>query len=112
MTIRELTTQDLALISGGNSDSGYEGRGGGGGHYGGAPNTCANKVGTNVILGVIGGAISRPGHPAIMVAGAIFGGLKAAVSCADNSPYRGRAGRQDPLGGNNNPNSVNGQCRW
>jgi hypothetical protein len=114
MTIRELTTQDLALISGGNSDSGYEGRGGGGGHYGGAPNTCANKVGASVITGVIEGvilgAIFRVGHPAAMLIGAVFGGIQAGISCADEGPRRGD--RQDALGGNSNRNSVNGQCRW
>jgi hypothetical protein len=110
MAIRELTSQDLDLISGGNADSGYEGRGDGRGHYGGAPNTCANQVGSKIILGAIGGAIRRPGHPALMVVGAIMGGMKAAISCKDNNPQRG--GRQDALGGNNSPNSVNGQCRW
>ncbi|HCT9095933.1 TPA: hypothetical protein SMI40_002000 [Serratia liquefaciens] len=114
MAIRELTSQDLDLISGGNADSGYEGRGDGRGHYGGAPNTCANKVGASLIAGVIEGvvigAILRAGHPAAMIAGAVFGGIQAGISCADEGPSRG--GRQDALGGNNSRNSVNGQCRW
>lgn len=113
MTIRELTTQDLTLISAGNADSGYEGNGGRmdrEGRYGGAPNTCANQVGMNAIIGAFTG---MPGGPWAMFGLSVAAGLSTAVTCANQKSNRGdNRGNNGALAGNSNPNSVNGQCRW
>lgn len=109
MAIRELTSQDLELISGGNADSGYEGRGDGRGHYGdgGAPKTCANQVGTNAIIGALTGI---RGGPWTALGWAVAAGVSTLVACSDQRTNGG--GNNGALAGNNNPNSVNGQCRW
>lgn len=87
------------MISGGNADSGYEGNGGRmdrEGRYGGVPNTCANQVGMNAIIGL-----------------SVAAGLSTAVTCANQKSNRGdNRGNNGALAGNRNPNSVNGQYRW
>lgn len=79
----------------------------------GAPDTCANQVGVN---GILGGMVGILGGPAGMAVGAAFTGLTTAVACprdtsqnsSRNSSGRGR--NQSAFGGNSNRNSVNGQC--
>ena len=72
----------------------------------GAPDTCANQAGINGILGAMVGIL---GGPPGMAAGGALASLSTAVTCSRNSSGRGR--NQSAFGGNNNRNSVNGQCR-
>jgi hypothetical protein len=81
------------------------GRNRGGSRGGGAPNTCANQVGANAIVGA---ALGIPGGPWGVLGGAVGFGLSTAVTCANN----GGNNNSGALGGNSNANSVNGQCRW
>ncbi|MBI6181960.1 hypothetical protein [Serratia proteamaculans] len=114
--MRELTTKEILTISGGNADSGYEGRG------------CASQVTSDAKRGalaggyagaIVGGLRGLPDGPTGIAAGAIsgfaYGSIRGAAiegirsysrNCGDNN------NRNDPLGGNSSRNSVNGQCRW
>ena len=75
----------------------------------GAPDSCANQVGVNGILGGIAGIW---GGPPGMAAGAALAGVSTAVACPRNSSQNssGRGRNQSAFGGNRNRNSVNGQC--
>jgi len=72
----------------------------------GAPDTCTNQAGVNGILGAMAGI---PGGPPGIAAAAALASLSTAVSCSRNGSSGGR--NQGAFGGNNNSNSVNGQCR-
>ena len=96
---RELSLDEIKMVSGGGNagdhDRGNSNQSGGRSGGGGAPKICANYAGP---FGVIGLGLA--------------GAAAASLGCPDNSPYRSdNRGRQnDPLGGDANPHSVNGQC--
>ncbi|HEJ8091558.1 TPA: hypothetical protein SMI57_004658 [Serratia liquefaciens] len=113
--MKELTTNEMLTISGGNADSGYEGRG------------CSTKVQSDAKRGalaggyagaIVGGLGGLPGGPVGAVLGAISGFANGAIRGATTEAARsylrncGNNNRNDALGGNSSRNSVNGQCRW
>ncbi|WP_154898741.1 hypothetical protein [Serratia ficaria] len=72
----------------------------------GAPKTAANDAAVAGLLTAGAAAAAGAGPFGIAVAG-----VAAGVVAALGSPSNG--GRDHgAFGGNNNPNSVNGQCRW
>lgn len=92
----------LDLVSGSGSGNDTSGRSNnrGGSSRGSAPNTCANQVGTNIIIGAIFGIA---GGPPGVIGGAAAAGLTTAVGCA---------GDKGSKGGDSDSNSVSGQCHW
>lgn len=114
--IRELSFEEIEQVSGGNANSNYEGgrsssRGNNQSNGGreGAPVTTANNAGIGIIAGTLGALAGLAGGPAgALVAGAVLGGLGAAMPTPSSSS-NGKSG-----GGwhDSNPGSVAGQCRW
>lgn len=76
----------------------------------GAPKTAANDA---AVAGLIsaGAAVAAGAGPFGIAVAGIGAGVITAMGYPSNSPNNG--GRdQGAFGGNSNPNSVNGQCRW
>lgn len=113
-SVRELSFDEIALISGGNANSNYEGgrsfsRGNNqsNGGRGGAPATTANNAGFVIIGGVLTAVATGVGGP---IAGTVVGTAFAAASQSlpnDNNNNRGGGSWHDT-----NPGGMVGQCRW
>ncbi|WP_156108015.1 hypothetical protein [Cedecea neteri] len=110
--IKELSFEEIAMVSGGNANSNYEGgnsRAGNshGRNSGGAPATTANNAGFVIIGGVLTGVATALGGP---VAGTVVGTAFAAAGQSlpnDNNNNRGGGSWHDT-----NPGGMIGQCRW
>ncbi len=113
-----MKTIDCALldqIAGGRGNNGGDrvdngGRNNNRGNGRGAPRTAANDA---AVIGLLtaGAAIAPRFGPYGIVAAGILGGMAGVMGYTDNS--QNNSGRdRGAFGGNDNPNSVNGQCRW
>ncbi|MFS9421738.1 hypothetical protein [Citrobacter sp. C411] len=113
--IKELSFDEIALVSGGNANSNYEGgrnysernNRGSGRNGGGAPATTANNAGFVIIGGVLTAVATGVGGP---IAGTVVGTAFAAASQSlpnDNNNNRGGGSWHDT-----NPGGMVGQCRW
>lgn len=107
MTIRILVSNECLMISGANANSNYEGiRPGRNNSRDGAPDSCANNIGTGVILGSLSGIAAGP---AGVIGMATLGGITAGMGSCHNSPY---SGNNSKGGGRNGGPNYGAQCTW
>jgi hypothetical protein len=111
-----LDPSTFGFISGGRGNNGGDRADNGGrnnsrnNNSGGAPKTAANDAAVAGLLTAGAAAAAGAGPFGIAVAG-VAAGVVAALGSPSSSANNG--GRDHgAFGGNSNPNSVNGQCRW
>lgn len=115
-----MKTIDCALldqIAGGRGNNGGDrvdnrGRNNNRGNSRGAPRTKANDAAVIGLLGA-GATIAARFGPYGIVAAGIMSGMAGVIGYSDDNQNNDNGGRdRGAFGGNDNPNSVNGQCRW
>lgn len=110
--IRELTSEEIILVSGGNANSNYE-RGESRNRNTGARNSLAKNAPTHIYnsadscaAGILGGLIAgSPGGPVGMLAG-VIGGAIAGQCTKESFSNKSDSGSKDTT------NNFAGQCRW
>lgn len=105
--IKELSLDEIAMVSGGNANGNFERNTNFSGSKGGAPATSANNAGIGMILGTAGALIAGATPPGI-VAAAVIGGITAALPSTSGSASNNKGGGWHDT----NPGGMVGECRW
>ncbi|WP_237391366.1 hypothetical protein [Dryocola clanedunensis] len=105
--IKELSLEEIALVSGGNANGNFERNTNFSGSKGSAPATSANNAGIGVILGTVGAVVAGANPVGVVVAG-VIGGITAALPSTTGSSSNNSGGNWNDT----NPGGAIGECRW
>lgn len=105
--IKELSPDEIAIVSGGNANGNYERNTNFSHSKGSAPASSANNAGIGIILGTAGAVIAGA-TPGGIVAAAVIGGITAALPSTSGSSSNNRGGSWHDT----NPGGMVDECRW
>ncbi|MCT4709242.1 hypothetical protein MUA04_03410 [Enterobacteriaceae bacterium H11S18] len=105
--IKELSLEEIALVSGGNANGNFERTNNISSSKGGAPATAANNAGVGVILGTIGAVATGAAAPVVVIS-AVIGGIAASLPSTTGSTSNNSGGSWNDT----NPGGMVGECRW